>query len=581
MNILGLSYIRDGGHDNSVTLIKDGELIFAEAAERATRKKHDGDFPLKTIEQAFTRNGLTWQDIDYIAIASPPLKSYSFLFERNFLDPITTFLYLLLNENKTIIKKLYLRISRDVEAFFSPLPARNVLANCEVDLKKINLIGHHQAHAASAYRTSPFQECLSVTLDGLGINAQGKMLSGEVYLCKEGFMTLVEEIPAFASFGSFYSGITEGLGFKAGNDEGKIMGLAAYGNPKECFHHISPYAPRFLEGKFYQSSLWIDEIVMPYFKNIRFAKYLKMLAKKFSKEDIAAATQKVLETQVNGLIEYLLKKYHQKYLVLSGGVFFNIKLNKILLSNKYVKDIYVQPFASDGGVSMGAALEVLFQKNGKTNGSYLCSADLGTSYTEKEILDVLNKNKSQITFERMEKIARTTAERICQGKVIGWFQGKAEWGPRALGNRSILADPRVSENRKRINNILKRREWFMPFAPSILKEFASEYLENITDSPFMKFSDTVKKEKRGLIPAVVHIDGTARPHIVERERQPLYHSLLTEFYGITGIPLLLNTSFNRHGLPIVHTPQDGIDHLLWKCVDELVIGPFLVKRKKE
>ena len=266
---------------------------------------------------------------------------------------------------------------------------------------------------------------------------------------------------------------------------------------------------------------------------------------------------------------------------MAGGVFLNFKTNKKILELPNVNNLFIQPHAGDGGVSIGAALAVsskkyIFQNFGKA----LNTGGLGQSFSNQDIIKELEKYKSKLNYKKQKEIVEYTANLLVKGKVIGWFQGRAEWGPRALGFRSVLADPRKIEVKDRINDVLKNREWFMPFAPSVLEEEANKFFKNCKKSPFMTIVFDIVKGKEKKIPAAIHIDNTARPNTVNEQNNAIYYQLIKSFYKKTGLPVILNTSFNKHGLPIVNSPKDAIEHLLMGAVDELIIGSYAVERIK-
>jgi carbamoyltransferase len=372
-----------------------------------------------------------------------------------------------------------------------------------------------------------------------------------------------------------------GLGFKFVDGEGKTMGLSAYGDPEKAYRALRVIAPSFQNNKWLGHSSWSDFrlIESPTLMfNTKWGRYLRNVVKNHERADVAAAAQRILEEELNNYINYLLAKTKLKDLVLAGGIFLNVTFNGKLSRRKDINSIYIHPYPADGGTAAGAALE-LHARLSQNNTNYLMtSAYLGTSYEESEIQRALDSFGDKINYDRVDNISELAATLIKEGEIIGWFQGRAEWGPRALGNRSVLGDPRNSDTRERLNKLLKNRDWFMPFAPSILEEYLDEYFENSFFAPFMTFAFIIKEEKAALIPAALHKDGTARPNVVRKDTNPRYYELIDNFRKLTGLPVVLNTSFNRHGLPLINTPKEAIDHLLWGCVDKLCIGPFIVRR---
>jgi carbamoyltransferase len=576
LNIIGLTDVSNKHHDNSAALVQDGKLVYAASEERFTRRKHDESFPENALRGCLDYAALDLDEVDGFAVAWPK-ASYSFLFSRNVTD-LSKFLLPLTTANPFMVGK-------DVFSRLKRLFARrteNGLIDLGVEPARITYLCHHESHAASAYRLSGFERCIAVSLDAGGPDANGKVLSGAVFVCEDGELRRVEELPAFASLGVFYGAVTVALGFKFGDGEGKTMGLAAYGDPRKCYEEIKAVAPRFIDGQWEGHDHWLDYWSVSnkqFFLSTRMGRYLQGSIERYSMEDVAAAVQRVLEEVVTNYFQYLNEKYQLNDFAVSGGIFLNVKLNKRLLESGFVRKLFIHPHAGDGGTAAGAALELYHRLAGHTTVCKLDSVALGCEFSCAEIEKTLVEFSSEVAYRKVDDIAKYVGQEIAKGKVIGWFQGRAEWGPRALGQRSVVADPRDIKTKDLINQALKNREWFMPFAPSILREKAPEYLSNSVESPFMILAFDVLEGKASDIGAAIHIDHTARPHTVSRETNPLYYSMIEAFYKISGVPVVLNTSFNRHGLPIVNTPKDAIEHLIWGCVHELAIGPFVVERK--
>jgi len=460
---------------------------------------------------------------------------------------------------------------------------QNGLEKLGVDASRVEYVSHHQAHAASAYRLSGFEDCLTVVVDTFGPDKDGTLISGGAYLCHQGAIERMEAIPAYTSVGSFYTAVTVALGFAFGDGEGKTMGLAAYGDPYTCYDEIWEIAPHFENGEWVASPHWLD-LALALNRDLFLAtpagKKLVALVDRYSDQDVAAAAQRVLEEIIIAYVTHLWEKAKLPNLAMAGGVFLNIKANgRVMRDLPFFEDVFIHPHAGDGGTAAGAALELHYEKTEAWTPFRMRSAALGREYSEEEIEQALAQFAEEVTYQRVEDVTRATAEKVAEGRVIGWFQGRSEWGPRALGSRSVVSDARDKETKERINNQMKRRDWFMPFAPSALADKANEYFVGCDESPFMLLGFEVPEEKAARIPAVIHVDKTARPQTVSRDVHPLYYAMIHHFYQLTDVPMVLNTSFNRHGLPIVETPQDAIEHLIWGCVDELAIGPFIVQRR--
>ncbi len=575
MKIIGLTdHLGGVAHDNSAALLIDGEVVFAEAQERISRIKHDKSFPADAIEHALKFSGVKISDIDYIASAIPPIKPLPFLL--SYLDGLkycgsSKFL-------GWLVKRLYFLLLSSVST--SKLPYKKT----GLPQDKLICISHHLAHAESAYGNSGFNECLAVAWDGYGIDISGKPLCGIIYKARNNNLEKMEEIPFYASLPLYYGAVTVALGFKLNDGEGKTMGLAAYGNSSKCYKALKQIFPTFTKDRWLPKNNWLDILSVSqinFFKTTSTYKYLQFLIDKHEAKHVASATQRILEEESEKFFIYLTKKYKDKKIAAAGGVFLNVKMNMRLLDKKIIDDLFVYPNPSDSGTAVGAALAVYRAKRGVLPNKKLERVDLGCSFTNTQIQQSINKFKGQITVTRLKNnLAKIVAKKLTEGKVLGWFQGRGEWGPRALGQRSVLADPRYKSIKERINQRLKQRDWFMPFAPAILQEKSAEFLIHNRESPFMITADRIKPNKTKLIPAAMHIDKTVRPQIVKKSILPLYYKVIEEFYKLTGTPVILNTSFNRHGLPMVHSPYEAIEHLLWGAVDELIIEDFLIQRNK-
>ncbi|MCP9455886.1 MAG: hypothetical protein NNA18_07250 [Nitrospira sp.] len=577
MNVLGLTSASGGFHDSSAVWVRNGKIEAAVSEERFTRIKHDYSFPQRSLEYLLKVSGIQPHEFDGVAVAWRPYNPFSGFFQRNILDVPRTLLWNLATMpgpmlgyvvNNFIGKKIIGRMAKLSDFGFSP--------------SQIHYLSHHLSHAASAYRTSGYEDALSVNLDCFGPDDHGRLWSGATFVCEENEIRLLEYIPPFASLGLFYSAVSVGLGFKFGDGEGKTMGLAAYGDPTIAYQDVKPIAPDFCEGRWTGPQAWTDFRLIDKPKllyNTRWGRYLRRIINEKGREHVAAGAQRILEEVLSRYFDYLLARTGKRSVVLAGGIFLNIKFNQRLAEREDVDKVYIHPFPSDGGTAAGAALELAARLSANKVGYELPSAALGPSYGSAEISHAIAQYEGRVIARRQPDATKSAARFIADGKIVGWFQGRSEWGPRALGFRSVLGDPRDVRSKERLNKLLKSRDWFMPFAPSVLEEYMDEYFENAFYSPFMTFSFNVRVSKKDAIPAVFHNDGTARPHTVRKTVNPRYYDLIDEFRKLTGIPMVLNTSFNRHGLPLVHTPKEAIDHLLWGCVDILVMDDFVITRK--
>lgn len=565
MNILGLR----SKHDASAALVIDGELVAAATEERFTRRKHHFGFPKRAIQYVLAEGGLKPHDVDLIARDGIAMGKQLLRLVRQPLYAWTPRLY------RDVLDKAMDRYVRR---------ATDVKKGEETQLHDMGFesrwlyVEHHQGHAAYAYYASGLRDATVVVLDG-----RGHYLGGGVYKGQDGRLERLQEIIAEGgSLGLFYSAVTDALGFRVGDGEGKTMGLACYGEPEAALAELEAFAPTVDGLKTLRHKEWqLDTAV---FENQLYGHYresalIRLLIDKHGKANVAAAAQAILERELSTLVRNAVQATGFPALVGGGGVFLNVKASKALVENHIVDSIYIPPGPGDDGLAAGYALAAYASQ--KTEGLRLPlrSAYLGPAFATEEILRALQQY-DDLAAEKLdwETLPSATAQLIADGQVVGWFQGRMEWGPRALGNRSVLADPRDPQMRDRINERLKKRDWFMPFAPSVLKEYCDQCFANYHPSPYMNLAFDVRPPYNELVPAIMHVDATARPQEVDREINPVYYDTIEAFRQLTGIPLVLNTSFNRHGLPIVCTPRDAANHLRWGCIDVLVIGPFLVRR---
>ncbi len=577
MIIVGLNDVAGAHHNSSVALVKDGKIVYAASEERFSRIKFDMNFPDMALQEALRYAQIDIRDVDYFAVGYPPSSFYSDLFCRAFMD-LPRSVFGLVGHNFTgMLKYLW----PNVQKMYKPAEFANGLKQKNVDDGKIVFMDHHLCHAASAYRCSGFDDCLTISVDGFGPNGEGKNIAGQVYKCDDGKLVYIQDIPLYATF-LWYSAFTVCLGLRYMDGEGKTMGLAAYGDPEVCYDRIKHMVPEYQNGKWSGYPYWVDYIMVPretVLKNTVSGRHIMKLIKKHGRENVAAAAQKLLEERLVGYIEQIYAKHKFSNLALAGGTFLNVKVNKLLRQLPYVDSVFIHPHSSDGGTAMGAALELYHQKTGEPTVFKLTDSNFGSEFSDQEIEKVLRSFADQVEWEKRDgDLPQYVAEALVNGKVVGWFQGREEWGPRALGRRSVLADPRRAETRDMINHKMKNREWFMPFAPSCMEDKGGLYFKDFCSTPFMTMAFDVVDGKDKDIGAAIHVDKTARVQSV-RPDNPLYYHVIKHFYQKTGVPVILNTSFNKHGLPIVHHPREAVEHLLWGCVHELAIGSYIVRKK--
>jgi len=550
-------------HEGSATIIRDGEILAAIEEDRITRVKHDGQ-PLmwNAVMEAMRISGVAPEEIDAVAI---PWEGIWDHYIRDLeMNPFSLFRYPMdVCMTRSFDKRL-----------------KDMLADFGI-YAPLNYVHHHTSHAASALLTSGSQDCNILTLDGSGDGYE----SISVWTARDDTMKQLSLV-SDTTFGNFYSYATYAIGFKIDDGEGKTMGLASYGDPSSVYDKIANLLK--VDG------LSVDPMRATFTRSITpgddrpFAlyRYLKAetgnpfldLVKTHRKEDVAAAAQKLLEDRVTQLVRNVIAKTNNRKICLSGGVALNVKLNQKIREMPEVEDVFVFPNPGDPGVAVGAALFVckkLMEQLGREfRNERLRHTYFGTAYSDEQVIRALQEYR--LEYQKVGDPEKAAADLIAEGKVVGWFQGRLEFGPRALGNRSVLADPRNAKMKDKINKYLKKRDWFMPFAPSILSEAKGEYLEDPVEAPFMIMGFNSQQKKRKEIPAVVHVDGTLRPQTVSKETNPRLWRLIKEFENRTSVPVLLNTSFNRHGQPMVRSPEDAALHVVWGCVEYLIIHNYLV-----
>ena len=558
MLTLGLNYSQM--HDSSACIARDGQILFAVAEERLSRLKHDPRFPHLAIQACLDFAGVQASQLDEVCFGWQKAGSvyrHDLALYLTHRWPIT---YLnVLNSTRHFASMWHQEAgAAPFRRIFGDTPAR------------ARFVDHHLAHAISAYAFSGFEESAVVVMDG-----RGAWEATSIWHGIDGHLRHVLTIPFPNSLGLFYSEFTEYLGFHRNSDEWKVMGLAPYGQPQvklEAFidPEASPYSVHSsrLIGNGTGALAGISQRLGP------------QRAPESEIDDrhknIAYAVQDACERAIMSVVRLALEKTSSRNLCLAGGVALNSKANGKIAASGLVQNLFVQPAAADDGVALGAALEPYLEDGGRLPIRAMRHAYLGPAFEDPDIEAALRTYK--LPFSRVADPAKSAADLLSRGKIIGWYQGRMEFGPRALGSRSILADARDPEMNSKVNNAVKFREWWRPFAPSLKKEAAGDYLEGITDSPFMILTAQVLPQKRNVIPAVTHVDGSARPQTVEKEINPLYWRLLDEFEKRTDVPVILNTSFNLRGEAIVHTPTDAVRTFYSSGMDALVIGNFLVEK---
>jgi len=566
MRILGISAFY---HDAAAALVRDGELVAAAEEERFTRKKHTPAFPENAIRYCLEEGGVSAGELDYVGFYEKPLLKFDRI--------LTTCLATWPRSFAQFRQAMPLWLRRK-------LKTKRIIRKA-LDLRKeqpILFVDHYLSHAASAYFASPFEDAAVLTADALGewaTTATGYARGREI--------TLDREIRFPHSLGLFYSAVTAYLGFRVNDAEWKVMGLAPYGEDRFS-REMDQLLHVFEDGSY--------QLDMSYFAHHYSAEsiYNQRFADLFGRpprgpddpledfhSDLACSAQQKLEKALLAMARALHDQHPSANLVLAGGVGLNSSANYRLLRDGPFENLFIQPAAGDAGGSVGTALYIADALLGEPRTSAMRHAHFGPGFSDDVIRGELDALELPYRETRgRDELVSQTARMLREERIVGWFQGRMEFGPRALGARSILADPTRPEAKEQVNARVKFREKFRPFAPSVPLERAGEYFElPVAESPFMLLVVPVRVEKRSVIPAVTHVDGTSRIQTVSRDTHPLYHALLTAFGELSGVPVLLNTSFNVRGEPIVCTPRDALSCYVRTGLDALVIGRFIITEK--
>ncbi len=564
MHILGISCYY---HDAAACLIKDGRIVAAAEEERFTRLKHDTSFPINAINYCLKEAGIKGKDLDYVGFYEKPLLK----FER------------LLSQHLEMFPRSYW-------SFFKALPSWiNEKLRVPGTIRKklgyngeIIFVEHHMAHAASSYLVSPFNESAVLTIDGIG-----EWATTTLGAAKGNGITIIKEIQFPHSLGLLYSAVTAHLGFKVNDHEYKVMGLAPYGKPA-YYDKFKKIIKMNDDGSYrLDMSYFVYHYKMTMPSN-KFMNEFGPTRKRFEEvgqrhKDIAASLQKITEEYLFKLANHLYDITKQKNICIAGGVALNSVANGKILRNTKFKNIYIQAAAGDAGTSLGVAFYIYNTILNKKRVYVMNDAYHGPGFSADYIRNFLNKNKVNYReFKNESELIKESASLIFENNVIGWFQGRMEWGPRALGARSILSNACNPEMRDILNLKVKHRELFRPFAPVVTEEDAYDYFEADKPIPipadFMLMVYPVKKDKRKLIPAVTHVDGSGRLQTIRKLQNPRYYGLIKEFEKLSKVPILINTSFNIRGEPIVCTPEDAYKCMMGTGIDYLVIDQFLIAR---
>lgn len=553
------------GFDAAAALVTSAGVKAAAAEERFNKEKKTPAFPANAIRYCLQANDMEPELIDYVAhgFSYEPVRSF---FEH---DSFTQRQFQEVYSRETLVACL-----------------REHFPDWGWDRKLVQ-IPHHMAHAASAFYLSGFDEALILIADGMG-----EIHSTTVAIGRNNQIDVIKQVPALHSLGILYGVVTLYLGFFMNLDEYKVMGLAPYGNPQRYFHKLMEFVRLEPDGTYTAPFLFHNKTIE---EKETYNGSLQTLADLFGParqpgteitqkhKDIAAALQATLQATLMHILQHFKRETGQENLCMAGGVALNCAANGVIKRSRLFKRIFVQPAAADDGTALGAALAVHRQHEPDVGFGPMALPLWGPKFDDEAIRQVLQERNDcqSVHFNSFSDLAQETAARIARGQIVAWFQGRMEFGPRALGNRSILADPRDAGMRDRVNQLIKKREGFRPFAPSVMAESAPQFFEVEAGDhalyAYMLFVTQVRFPYDEQLPAITHVDGSARIQTVTKEDNPRYWTLLNEFGRITGIPILLNTSFNVRGQPIVCTPTDALETFLAAGLDTLVMGHYLVE----
>ncbi len=586
MVILGINAYHG---DSSACIVIDGKLVCAIEEERIRRTKHWAGLPTEAINWCLKYAGIEITDVDHIAISRNP---YARIHKKIYRAICKVYKKSFIKDRFSNLEKIR-NLKEDIASYFD-VPTEKLKA-------RGHNIEHHRAHIGSAFLVSPYEKAVGITIDGFGDFVSVMRVFG-----KGNKVKIIDVVEYPHSLGVFYTALTQYLGFWKYGDEYKVMGLSSLGAPsyvKEMKKIIKTND----NGLFVLDTSYFlhdsEGVEMTWFNSE--PKIGKLFSEKFNElfgkprdidddvcgkyADIASSLQHIYEEVYFHILNDIYKRTHKLFnekdinLCLAGGCIQNSLANGKIFDMTPFNKVYIPPAAHDAGTAIGAAFWVWNVILGRKRDFIMDSPYWGPKFSEAEIEKTLASKNSELQekeykfrkIDDVEELCKITAEKIAQGNIVGWFQGRTEWGPRALGNRSIVVDPRRKEMKDILNARIKRREWFRPFAPSILEDHVSDWFEKAYPVPFMEKVYKIKADKRDKIPAVTHVDGTGRLQTVSKNINPLYYKLIEEFYKLTGVPIILNTSFNENE-PIVNTPEEAIECFLRTKMDVLVLGKFII-----
>lgn len=563
MNILGINYLY---HDSAAALVMDGELIGMVEEERLSRQKHTSVFPVKAIDWVLEEGGITFKDVDVVVYSADPKHKAS----RKLFHTLKN----LPKSQRFLARDIYYTMEKEkgrmlwqhqMEHYFGRMP-------------KTHFVQHHLAHAASSFFVSDYEEAAILTIDGSGEWTTTMICQGEGNRIK-----VLNETSYPHSLGVFYETVTQFIGFKPNYDEGKTMGLAPYGDPEvftEKFRDVVN------TKKFPDIELNLDYFQFQYGAAVTYSKKFEEVFGKprhpkdemtHHYENVARGAQEVLEEACLGLARYVREKTGSPNLVMAGGVALNSVMNGKIIQQGIFDKVFVNPASHDAGTAIGGAYWYEHQIMNKPRKFVMSNPYWGPVYSDDDMLQALKYSKAKYEYCPNEIIERT-AEALHKGKIVGWYQGRSEMGPRALGNRSILGNPTLPDMKEILNREVKHREPFRPFAPSVAAEAQGDIFECDYPAPYMLFVYDIREEWRKRLPSVTHVDGSGRLQTISREFNEKYYDLIRAFEKHSGVPVIINTSFNIMGEPIVETPQDAIRCYFSTGIDVLVLGDYYLEK---